>query len=253
MSITNPEIKKLYGLSAGRCAICKNPVFENDVHIGEMAHIIAKSLKGPRGNIDLSYDINSYENLILLCANHHLEVDQNPNGYTVEKLQTIKSSHEEFINNRLEFSEIKNQIEYILRMLFKNMPFTRLLSFTNSLPEHTSLEIFSISDVLEAFILENPHIYPFSDTELQRLFESFRSYYNEIIEFIQGSYGGVSSSVPNFINVDGTNSIRFNRHNLPYEYVSANLPNFRESIRCHNEEYSKLVSHIKSKYAGAFS
>lgn len=54
-----------------------------------MAHIIAKSENGPRGN-NLPED-NTYDNLILLCPNHHKTVDKNPLEYPPEeKLKQIK-------------------------------------------------------------------------------------------------------------------------------------------------------------------
>ncbi len=102
-SITNSVIKRLYGLSAGRCNICKASVFEGEVHIGEMAHVIAKNSGGPRGDVNNTNN-NSYDNLILLCANHHIEVDKRPSYYTVDKLKSIKRDHEVFIEKATDLS-----------------------------------------------------------------------------------------------------------------------------------------------------
>lgn len=44
---------------------------------------------------------DSYDNLILLCANHHREVDDNIDKYTVGELHTIKSRHEEWVRGSL--------------------------------------------------------------------------------------------------------------------------------------------------------
>jgi hypothetical protein len=63
--------------------------------IGEECHIIAKSVDGPRGNPDFPADrINKYENLILLCSIHHKIIDDQPNTYTAEYLNQLKTEHE---------------------------------------------------------------------------------------------------------------------------------------------------------------
>ena len=123
MSISNPELKKLYGLAAGRCSICKVNVFGSDVHIGEMAHIIAKKAKGARGDVNPLADRNGYGNLILLCANHHTEVDQNPDFYTVEKLHRIKAEHEASVASLFEAPMDRvNDIKF-LNVFMKFVPF----------------------------------------------------------------------------------------------------------------------------------
>ena len=46
--------------------------------IGEMAHIVPWSARGPRGEHRLPDDeLNDTDNLILLCPDHHKEVDEN--------------------------------------------------------------------------------------------------------------------------------------------------------------------------------
>ena len=95
------DIKKLWGLAAGRCAYpgCAIPLVqfapdEDLVVIGEMAHVIARSPAGPRGRHAPSD--NTYENLILLCPTHHTLVDKAPEGsFTPDQLIQWKSQHED--------------------------------------------------------------------------------------------------------------------------------------------------------------
>jgi hypothetical protein len=63
---------------------------------GEEAHIIARKPSGPRGqrNGYLEDRIDAYDNLILLCAVHHKNVDDQPDRWTVEKLRLMKLNHE---------------------------------------------------------------------------------------------------------------------------------------------------------------
>ena len=44
---------------------------------------------------------NSYHNLILLCPNHHTEIDKAANNRPVEKLHIIKSKHELWVSETL--------------------------------------------------------------------------------------------------------------------------------------------------------
>ncbi|MCG7867618.1 MAG: HNH endonuclease [Candidatus Thiodiazotropha taylori] len=98
------EIKLLWGRSGGRCAFqeCKEELSEEDVVLGEQAHIIARSEDGPRGESDLDVVArNKYENLILLCSHHHTLIDKMPRKYPVEVLQKMKTSHEKWVAERL--------------------------------------------------------------------------------------------------------------------------------------------------------
>jgi hypothetical protein len=61
-----------------------------------MAHVIAQSPGGPRGNN--SGGTNTYDNLILLCPTCHRDVDKAPPGlFPLELLYSWKKKHEERI------------------------------------------------------------------------------------------------------------------------------------------------------------
>jgi hypothetical protein len=99
MSINSKDVKKLWGLAAGRCSRpgcdeeCIRFLTADPTVIGEMAHIIAQSPKGPRGVNQGGDDV--YENLILLCPTHHSEIDKAPAGtFPPELLRTWKKQHE---------------------------------------------------------------------------------------------------------------------------------------------------------------
>jgi HNH endonuclease len=99
MSINTKDIKKLWGLAAGRCSRpgcdeeCIRFLADDPTVIGEMAHVIAKSPKGPRGVQQGGED--TYDNLILLCPNHHSEIDKAPAGtFPPDTLRDWKKQHE---------------------------------------------------------------------------------------------------------------------------------------------------------------
>ena len=73
-----------------------------------MAHIVARSPDGPRGNKQLlTQDLDDYENLTLLCPTHHVEVDKCPDAWPVERLRAIKAEHESWVSEQLSSGGIQ--------------------------------------------------------------------------------------------------------------------------------------------------
>ncbi|GAB4377356.1 MAG: hypothetical protein Kow00121_26530 [Elainellaceae cyanobacterium] len=108
MAISQRDIKLLWGRAASRCAFCRLPLTQDSettsssIPIGEQAHIVAKESNGPRGDSLLTLDErDSYANLILLCPTHHTVVDKNPEDFPVEKLHTLKTEHELWVQQTL--------------------------------------------------------------------------------------------------------------------------------------------------------
>ena len=100
--ITNKTRKIIWSLSGGSCAICKSEltkkVDEKHLVLGQECHIRSSKINGPRYTNEYPYDkLNSPENLILLCRDHHKEIDDLPNKYTAETLDEIKLKHEKLI------------------------------------------------------------------------------------------------------------------------------------------------------------
>lgn len=95
---TEKTIKRLFALSGNRCAYpdCMAPIMhESGAIIGDVCHIKAQKLGGPRYDPNQTpEERNAFENLILLCKNHHQMVDATPSTYTVDLLQDIKEVQE---------------------------------------------------------------------------------------------------------------------------------------------------------------
>lgn len=74
---------------------CQTPiVHEEGTVLGEICHIRAQSVGGPRFDPLLRNDmLHSEENLILLCSVHHKIVDDDAVAYDILTLQGMKSSH----------------------------------------------------------------------------------------------------------------------------------------------------------------
>lgn len=105
MSVSKKDSKRLWAKSGNRCAICKNELIVSngggeDLIIGEECHIVSSKPNGPRYEKGLlNYD--KYENLILLCCNHHKEIDDplNIEKYSKYELYKIKENHELWFKN----------------------------------------------------------------------------------------------------------------------------------------------------------
>ncbi len=122
---TPTTIKKLFALSGNQCAFpdC-NVVFvlpERQEIIAQICHIEAAEIGGERYNPNQTdNERRDYNNLILLCPNHHVETDDTVK-YTVEILKEIKRNHElkilsqpssfeKFRNNQSSLAFVINQL-----------------------------------------------------------------------------------------------------------------------------------------------
>jgi hypothetical protein len=108
--ISQPEKHILFMNSGGVCAfpgcpkkLVENPTKKDDAAIiGEIAHIVADSRQGPRGNDPLrKADRGKHPNLILLCREHHKIIDSQVNTYSVAVLRQMKHDHETRVANLL--------------------------------------------------------------------------------------------------------------------------------------------------------
>jgi hypothetical protein len=95
---TERDLKKLFALSLNQCAFpnCIASIIGlNDEMIGEICHIKARNPEGPRYDANQTdQERHGFNNLILLCRNHHKVVDDSPEKYTVNWLTDIKRQHE---------------------------------------------------------------------------------------------------------------------------------------------------------------
>ncbi len=106
-AIDNKVERVLWARAAGRCQfddcneiIYRSSVTQEPVNAAEMAHIYSFSEDGPRGWRGFwgsSKDLNSAENLILVCRKCHKLIDEDKEGlrYSAELLRKWKRKHED--------------------------------------------------------------------------------------------------------------------------------------------------------------
>ncbi len=130
-SYSDSTLKKLWGLSGNRCALCKIETIITMIDgkpepIAEMAHISGLNPDSPRYNPEMEdKERNSYENIILLCPTCHEKVDRDVERYTEEFLIGKKEEHEKWVDNRLTmelpnvtFEELEVITKYLLNASF---------------------------------------------------------------------------------------------------------------------------------------
>jgi hypothetical protein len=83
------------------CAVYRDDVTLAEMNRSYIAHIIADSPGGPRGDKELSPKLaKEFSNLMLLCDTHHRLIDrEDVSGHPVELLQGFKRDHEERIEH----------------------------------------------------------------------------------------------------------------------------------------------------------
>lgn len=116
MSVAQKDIKLLWGRAGNRCAICKKELSQGTPNphrsylVGEQAHIVGENPDAARSKSVLPLEQrNSYHNLILLCPNDHTEIDKNEVDWSIERLFTIKSEHELWVQERLGETDRRNE------------------------------------------------------------------------------------------------------------------------------------------------
>ena len=101
--ISRDTILRLVAASGGHCAspFCTTGFLWHElsdgsaVRLGEVAHIVAARVDGPRGNSESTEPaLVAFANLILLCPVCHTIVDRAPDEHPIETLQTWKANHE---------------------------------------------------------------------------------------------------------------------------------------------------------------
>lgn len=102
-------LRRLYLHSGNVCAFpgCDRVMINRDgVMIGKICHIEAAEPGGKRFNAKMSNEQRrGFENLILLCGDHHTVIDSHEVKYPVTKLRQMKANHE------AKFSAIANTLK----------------------------------------------------------------------------------------------------------------------------------------------
>lgn len=128
--------RQLYANSGNICAMygCDNQLInENTSNLSEICHIEAVNEDGARYNPNSSNEeINSYQNLILLCPTCHKKVDakQNETLFPVEYLKKMKADHEARVKEA-----ILERPAFDMPVIVRNIDVTNIVECYNSVYE----------------------------------------------------------------------------------------------------------------------
>lgn len=206
---------RLYADSAGHCnrPQCHRYLFsdgdKSDYNIGEMAHIIAASEKGPRADTKVDAEAKAeYNNLILLCPSCHTEIDKAPESFSVELILEWKANHKKHITDIMgipKFDDRKEAYVYVGRVLRKNKAIFEALNPDLPYRENPEAEEADVwkRKMVTQIIPNNQKILLFLDMNFGLLndeelitVENFRQHVDDLIERHFGDNLGVASRFP---------------------------------------------------------
>jgi hypothetical protein len=99
-------VKTLFALSCNRCAFpgCDERLADSQWEgvRADLAHIRGERVGAPRYDPDMTdAERNAVENIVILCPNHHREIDRlRPQDWSAGDLMRLKAEHEEGCENR---------------------------------------------------------------------------------------------------------------------------------------------------------
>ena len=129
MAVSQSDKGRLIAVARGLCQFpkCDKQCYVKSeskdngfVTIGHVAHIVSRSDHGPRADPLLStMERDAYSNLLLMCPNHHQEVDSDVNQYPVDILLGWKERDErgyeaEMPRTEFSFAELEVVIQGIV-------------------------------------------------------------------------------------------------------------------------------------------
>lgn len=202
-------LRALFAKSGNCCAFpgCKNKIINNKNQlIGEVCHIEAAEEGGERYNSNQTdEERRHYDNLILLCHEHHVETND-IQEYTVNKLKNMKKVHEaKFINNNFEIDEqVLKSILLQINEFWQNIEF--LNKYKHQAPEDFKMEIDVNKKCIQIF------------DELQNNIENLSNMLGDIAEFNNTLWKNIVKYLESY-NVDLSNV-----KNIPYYENPYNSP-----------------------------
>jgi hypothetical protein len=123
--VTGKTVLRLVGAAGGWCEKPDCPTGSlwhelpdgDAVRLAEVAHIVAASDAGPRGDERVgSEELIGFDNLILLCPNCHTIVDRAPAEFPVERMRQWKSEHETQLRSLLEVKRFDTRAEALVEL-----------------------------------------------------------------------------------------------------------------------------------------
>lgn len=208
---TLPTLKRLHILSGNECTHpnCKKKLIAEDgiSIISKICHIAAASKEGPRFDVNMTDDERrGFDNLILLCDEHHVMIDnkENESEYPTPLLKKWKNDHEkqilELISSKNLLSKHPLALNKVINAIGSKMDLVLDITETQNAPNTETKILFNNVKRYESVIREfAPYqvklnkIYEIIEKEgstkkelvllnIKRIYLSIKSEYNNIEE-----------------------------------------------------------------------
>jgi hypothetical protein len=237
-NITDKTRKRLYALSGNRCAFPNCSVTflnqDNETDTSNICHIEAAEHGGQRYNPNSTDDYRrNYDNLILLCANHH-KVTDDISIYSVSALREMKRNHETKVEQLLSKQNILSKypsalstvIGFIGKSIFEktdtseplNAPIPdEKISYNNVIRYKPTIEEYSAYQVKlnriyeeiekqgstkKEFVLQNIKTLYLKEKGKYKTVDEIRSNADDIIENIENELWKIIDNSNNSIDLD---------------------------------------------------
>ena len=221
MGMKDSDRKKLWARSGNTCSfpdcgVELAPEKEANKLIGEEAHIKGDKPAAPRYDPQQSQeDRESYENRVLLCPNHHVVIDADPETWTVDKLREIKAKHEQQIVDNRQFPTLMDDLKKLVQQ-YTGSDEDLGLSVPEIIEDRKDIQIVRVDASVEGGIETKIKVLPGQ----------------RITFFARGliSYnGGI-----HFTNPEG---VICNEYGLPLLFLPDNAGNMRPAVWPHENAY----------------
>lgn len=185
MGVSQKTRLTLWTRSAGRCEYegCNKPLLgdllsgKDELNDGYVAHIVAETPGGPRGDEKRSLELaDSVENLMLMCNAHHRLIDhpQTWREYPEDRLLAMKAAHERRIElvTDIQPDRSTHVLLYGARVGAHDFPVRYDLAKQALLPERYPAQREAITLELRSDLADHePEYWSFQPPNLRRQFE----------------------------------------------------------------------------------
>jgi hypothetical protein len=187
---------QLYAKSGNRCAFpgCSETLFDNNGNnFSNICHIEGYEKGSKRYNPNPSAnERNMYDNLILLCPNHHKLVDSSEQIYTVEVLKTMKAEHEQQIQNQTT-NNFFNQ--FSSSSMLQNTAISQFYNFYLDNSEDEMMELELKNKITNALVL----LIPVAD-DCKNLLVGLLHHKQNLSKYIQNGLLSFQSNLDKYFN-----------------------------------------------------
>lgn len=277
-SLSISDIVSRFGMNEAEAKELKKCVIRQPIDIQVLGQLLNSSnfvccvCKGTKSHAYLVHHIdpyeqtqdNSYNNLIVLCPSDH-DLAHRSGGLTLsiskeqliaEKLKweaEVQSRNKKIASRDINLNitpsktTVESADETTLRHLMNFINFTQLSSNIYNLPGSFDINFLDVADMMNALMVDRPHGYPFSDSDLQKTYGKYLEKYETLYQLLVGGTDGI----PHYRSADqigGRNIARRDKTNFSYSKNVEIDQSIEEARGEFEHSYRNLIAFLRKKY-----